>query len=101
MQQETSNILISGLMGILGGLITLPISTILQWALKRDEIGYKSKHDEINKRNELLLAHKLEMKKIQLSSKNKEVTEIPQQLINRLEEIEERLNILYRRQDHE
>lgn len=101
MQQETTNILISGLMGILGGLITLPISTILQWALKRDEIGYKSKHDEINKRNELLLAHKLEMEKLQRQNKNIEVAEISPQLLGRLEEIEKRLDILYGRQDHE
>lgn len=61
--ESTINLLFSGLMGIFGGLITIPFNTIATWWLKRDEQLLKHRLDWILKRQELLLQHKLEMEK--------------------------------------
>src|SRR5574341_1825107 len=100
MQQESTNILLGGLMGIVGGLITLPISTVLQWTLKRDEIDYKARREEISKRNELLLHHKLEMERLGLKSTgihNLDLNEI----ICRIELIEQKLQELSQKVSHD
>ena len=43
MTQDTLNILVSGLMGLVGGLITLPINALFSWMLKKEELNLQSK----------------------------------------------------------
>lgn len=59
--ESTTNLVLSGLMGIIGGLISIPINALIMWKLKHDEIYYQHKLDIIAKERELLLQHKLEM----------------------------------------
>ncbi len=80
--ETTVNILVSGLMGIVGGLVALPINTIFSWWLKRDEQLYQHKLDMIAKKHELLMQHKLEMEK---NSTNSEITEL-KQVVSQLEQ---------------
>lgn len=60
LSESTTNILISGIMGILGGLVTIPINALFSFWLKRDEQLYKNRLDMIAKKQELLLQYKLE-----------------------------------------
>ena len=50
-------------MGFFGGLITIPINAMFNYWLKRDELEYLQKLENIAKQRELLLQHKLEMEK--------------------------------------
>lgn len=43
MTQDSLNILVSGLMGLVGGLITLPINALFSWMLKKEELNLQSK----------------------------------------------------------
>lgn len=58
-------LLISGLMGMFGGLITIPFNAFFTFWLKRDELLYQHKLDLIAKQRELLLEHKLEMERLE------------------------------------
>ncbi|MEW6206639.1 MAG: hypothetical protein AB1516_15100 [Pseudomonadota bacterium] len=58
--ESLENLLLSGIMGILGGFITTPVNTIFAWLLKREEQSYQYKLDIALKKYELLLKHKLE-----------------------------------------
>lgn len=60
---STESLLLSGLMGIFGGLLTIPVNAIFTFLLKRDELLYQHKLDLILKQRELLLEHKLEMER--------------------------------------
>ena len=71
--ESTINLIMSGVMGIFGGLITIPINAAIAWRLKRDEQLYQHKLDLIAKQRELLLQHKLEMERL---AKNNELDEI-------------------------
>ena len=59
MTNETINLLLSGLMGILGGLSLIIPNMIVSRVLKRDELSLQHKYNEIEKRNELYLQHNL------------------------------------------
>lgn len=61
MSDETVKLLLSGIMGIFGGMITIPINALFSWYLKRDEQLYQHKLNMVAKKSELLLQHKLEM----------------------------------------
>jgi hypothetical protein len=63
MNEMTTGILLAGLMGLFGGLITIPISVIIHYWLKREELEYSHKLEVIAKQRELLLQHKLEMER--------------------------------------
>lgn len=67
--ESTINILVSGLMGFLGGLLTIPINAIVAWALKRDELSFKHRLDLIAKKQELILQYKLDMQKSEAEAK--------------------------------
>jgi hypothetical protein len=67
--ESTMNILLSGLMGFLGGLLTIPINAIVTWTLKRDEISFKHRLDLIAKKQELILQYKLDMQKSEAEAK--------------------------------
>jgi len=73
MDTSTTNLLVSGLMGLIGGLITIPINTIASWWLKREEQKYQHKLDVIAKQRELILQHKLE---IQRTKRSDELSEL-------------------------
>jgi hypothetical protein len=61
MNEITTGILLGGLMGFFGGLITIPINALFNYWLKRDELEYLQKLENIAKQRELLLEHMLEM----------------------------------------
>jgi hypothetical protein len=61
MNETTTAILLGGLMGFFGGLLTIPIHALLHSLLKRDESEYFQKLENIAKQRELLLQHRLEM----------------------------------------
>jgi hypothetical protein len=62
--ESTINLLLSGLMGLAGGLVTIPLNACVSWVLKRDEQLYQHRLDRIAKQRELLLEHKLEMERM-------------------------------------
>jgi bifunctional DNA-binding transcriptional regulator/antitoxin component of YhaV-PrlF toxin-antitoxin module len=67
--ESTINLILSGLMGLLGGLITIPINVFFAFWLKKFEIEHGHKLDEIAKKRELLLQHKLELQRMEFSKK--------------------------------
>ena len=84
MDETTTGVVLGGLMGFFGGLITLPINALFNYWLKRDELQYSQKLENIAKQRELLLQHKLEMER---RGKDKLVD----QLSKRLENLEKNL----------
>ena len=63
MDQTTTGIVLGGLMGFFGGLLTIPINALFNYWLKREELEYSQKLESIAKQRELLLQHKLEIEK--------------------------------------
>lgn len=63
LSEATMNLVISGLMGLLGGILIVPINALVGLWLKRDEISYKHKLDSIAKQREMYLQHKYDMAK--------------------------------------
>ena len=84
MNETTTGILLAGLMGFFGGLMTIPISAMLNYWLKRNELEYLQKLENIAKQRELLLQHKLEIER-----KGKD--HLIDQISKRLENIERNL----------
>jgi hypothetical protein len=81
MSETTIGLLLGGLMGFFGGLITIPINAIFNYWLKRDELEYSHKLELIAKQRQLLLEHRLEMER---RGKDQAIEQISQ----RLEQIE-------------
>ena len=81
---QTTGIVLAGLMGFFGGLITIPINAMIYYWLKREELEFSHKLENIAKQRELLLRHQLE---IERRGKNKSV----EQISKRLENLEKRL----------
>jgi hypothetical protein len=79
MNETTTGIILSGLMGFFGGLITIPIIALFNFLLKREELEYSSKLESIAKQRELLLQHKLEMEQ---KGKDKIIEQISKRLDN-------------------
>lgn len=73
MNEMTTGILLGGLMGFFGGLLTIPINALFNSWLKREELETSQKLESIAKQRELLLQHQLEMEK---KSKDKLVEQI-------------------------
>jgi hypothetical protein len=63
MDETTTALVLAGLMGFLGGLLTIPINALFNAWLKREELEYSQKLESIAKQRELLLQHKLEMER--------------------------------------
>ena len=63
MNESTTGILLGGLMGFFGGLLTIPIHALLNDWLKREELEYSQILEGIAKQRELLLQHRLEMER--------------------------------------
>ena len=63
MDQTTTGIVLGGLMGFFGGLLTIPINALFHYWLKRKELEYYEKLESIAKQRELLLQHQLEVEK--------------------------------------
>ena len=80
MDSSILNTLISGLMGFLGGLITIPLNAMVSYVLKREELKLSHRLDMIAKKRELLLQHKLDIEKVKEIEFNK--------LVSRLDELE-------------
>jgi hypothetical protein len=79
MNETTTSLLLAGLMGLFGGLLAIPISVMLNYWLKRDELEYTRKLEMIAKQRELLLQHKLEMER---RGKDKLIDQISKRLEN-------------------
>jgi hypothetical protein len=79
MDQTTTGIVLGGLMGFFGGLLTIPINALFHYWLKRDELEYYEKLESIAKQRELLLQHRLEMEK---KGKDKLMDQIAKRLEN-------------------
>jgi hypothetical protein len=79
MDVTTTGILLSGLMGFLGGLMTIPINALFNLWLKREELEYSNKLESIAKQRELLLQHQLEMER---KSKDRLIDQISKRLEN-------------------
>ena len=77
MDQTTTGIVLGGLMGFFGGLLTIPINALFNYWLKRDELQYYEKLESIAKQRELLLQHKLEMER---RGKDKLISQISRRL---------------------
>jgi hypothetical protein len=77
MDQTTTGILLGGLMGFFGGLLTIPINALFHYWLKREELEYYEKLEGIAKQRELLLQHKLEMER---RGKDKVIDQIAKRL---------------------
>ena len=84
MDQTTTGILLGGLMGFFGGLLTIPINALFNYWIKRDESDYVQKLESIAKQRDLLLQHKLEMER-----RGKD--EVVDQISKRLENLERQL----------
>ena len=79
MDEMTTGVVLGGLMGFFGGLITIPINALINYWLKRDELEYSQKLESIAKQRELLLQHKLEMES---RGKDRLIDEISKRLEN-------------------
>jgi hypothetical protein len=79
MNETTTGILLAGLMGFFGGLLTIPIYALLNYLLKREELEYSQKLESIARQRELLLRHKLE---IERRGKDRLVAQISRRLEN-------------------
>ena len=79
MDQMTTGIVLGGLMGFFGGLITIPINALFNYWLKRDELEYTHKLESIAKQRELLLQHRLE---IERRGKDRLINQISKRLEN-------------------
>lgn len=77
MNEMTTGILLAGLMGFFGGLLTIPIHALLNSWLKREELEYSQKLESIARQRELLLQHRLEMEK---RAKDKLIDQISKRL---------------------
>lgn len=84
MNEMTTGMLLAGLMGFFGGLLTIPMIALFDSWLKRDELEYSQKLESISKQRELLLQHKLEMER----KSNDKLTD---QISQRLEHLEKNL----------
>lgn len=84
MTEATTAILLGGLMGFFGGLLTIPIHALFNSWLKRDEAEYAQKLESIAKQRELLLQHRLEMERRAKESLGDQITK-------RLENLEKTL----------
>ena len=79
MNETTTGILLAGLMGFFGGLLTIPINAYLNSWLKREELETSQKLESIAKQRELLLQHQLEMER---KNKDKFMDQISKRLDN-------------------
>ena len=79
MNETTTGILLGGLMGFFGGLLTLPIHALLLDRLKREELEFSQKLETVARQRELLLQHRLEMER---QAKEDLIDEISKRLEN-------------------
>jgi hypothetical protein len=84
MSETAIGIVLGGLMGLFGGLITIPINALFNYLLKRDDLEYSQKLEAIARQRELLLQHRLEMER---RGKDKLID----QLSKRLDQLEKQL----------
>ena len=79
MNETTTGIVLGGLMGFFGGLMTIPINALFNSWLKREESESSRKLEAIAKQRELLLQHKLELER---RGKDKLIKQISKRLEN-------------------
>lgn len=72
--ETTFNLLLSAIMGAISSVFTIPVNAWILWKLKRGEQDHQHKLDVIAKEKELVLQHRLEMKRIQQSDFHHEIT---------------------------
>ena len=74
--ESTFNLILSGVMGLFGGILALPINTFASWWLTQEELRLKSRLNIVEKKQELLLSYKLERKH------DKEIANLKEQILN-------------------
>jgi ABC-type nickel/cobalt efflux system permease component RcnA len=74
--ETTINLLLSAIMGAISSVLTIPVNAWILWKLKRGEQDHQHKLDIIAKEKELVLQHRLEMKRMQQSDFHHEITVI-------------------------
>ena len=63
MNETTTGIVLGGLMGFFRCLLTIPIIDLFNTWLKRDELEYLQKLENVAKQRELILQHQLEIER--------------------------------------
>jgi hypothetical protein len=74
--ETTFNLLLSAIMGAISSIFTIPVNAWILMKLKRGEQEHQHKLDIIAKEKELVLQHRLEMKRIQQSDFHQEIIQL-------------------------
>lgn len=74
--ETTFNLLLSAIMGAVSSVLTIPVNAWILWKLKRGEQDHQHKLDVIAKEKELILQHRLEMKRMQQGDFQHEIIQI-------------------------
>jgi hypothetical protein len=85
MNPESIDLLVSGLMGMIGGLITIPVNAFFSMRMKREELELQHRLDLIAKSRELLLDHQLQLERMTKESEMAELRAAIEQLKSRFE----------------
>lgn len=86
LSETTINLLLSGLMGILGSFVSVPFHLLISSHFKHEEQAYQHKLDIIAKQRELLLQHKLELER---HGKSREFDDMKKRVVSLEEAIRE------------
>ena len=76
MSESSLNILFSGLMGIFGGMFTIPINGLISWIFKREEQRYQNELDTMKMIKEKKLQHEMDIKLQKISPTNEELAKL-------------------------
>jgi len=68
MSESTLNVLVSGLMGIFGGMITIPINALINGYLTRKEQFYQHQLDMIKTMREKQVQHQYDIELLKIKS---------------------------------
>ena len=84
--ETTINVILSSLMGFLGGLFTIPMNLGFSWIFKKKELSYQHRLKLVEIKRELLLKHELEKSEKnyddELANLKKEIRQLKQRMKN-------------------
>jgi hypothetical protein len=76
MSESTINVLVSGLMGIFGGMITISINGLISGFFKHEELLYQHQLDIIKMKKEKTLQHQMDIELQKISASNEELAKL-------------------------
>ena len=76
MSESTLNVLVSGWMGLFGGMITISINSFISGFFKRKEQLYQHQLDTIKMIKEKKLQHEMDIKLQKISATNEELAKL-------------------------